>query len=45
MLTDVSEELTASNIREMKAASTSETSVNVYPTTRCNVLKDMLIRV
>jgi hypothetical protein len=39
MLTDVSEELTASIIR-VEAVSSSETSINMYQTTRCNVPED-----
>jgi hypothetical protein len=43
MLTDVSEELTALIIiitLTMEAVSASETSVNIYQTTRCNIAKD-----
>jgi hypothetical protein len=40
ILTDVSEELTASIIRVMKAISYSETSVNSYQITRCCIPED-----
>jgi hypothetical protein len=41
MLTEVSEELTASIIRAtMEAVSSSEMSVNIYQTTHCNIPKD-----
>jgi hypothetical protein len=45
ILTNVSEELTASIIRVMsllmmEAVSSSETSVNIYQTTQCNISED-----
>jgi hypothetical protein len=39
ILTDISEELTASIFR-VEAVSSSETSVNIYQTTRCNIPED-----
>jgi hypothetical protein len=41
--TDVSGQLTTSIITQMMAAvSSSETSVNIYRTQRCNILEDSL---
>jgi hypothetical protein len=39
-MTDVSEMVTASIIEELEAVSTSETSVNIYQTTRRNIPED-----